>query len=202
MNTEYAATEKVYSKDQGYIETYTGRHFHFLEPEVDIEDIAHGLSMCVRFNGQAREFYSLAEHSIVVAELMEELSLGDPFEGLMHDASEAYMSDIPAPFKQYFPELAKQDKKVDAAIRTLFKLPETITPECKRCDWMALFIEAYWLMPSRGENFHDPYKLRNRALEFKEIFRPVNFTPDQAKDVFRSMYKKLSLTRTDIPVLS
>jgi uncharacterized protein len=199
---EFSSTESIYNEATGFIETFSGKQFHPIYPQFCVDDIAHALGMNCRFNGHCRKFYSVAEHSVLVSSLMDAMSLGDPFEGLMHDASEAYLSDVPAPFKQYLPELGEYDRKVDLAIRETFKLPPSTTVECKRCDWMALFIEAYWLLPSKGETFHDPYNLRNRALEFKDEFEPFCFAPEVAVDVFRNAYKNLSKTRTNVPQLS
>ena len=82
-----------------WIETYTGRKFHFLAPrveEIDIRDIAHALSLTCRYGGHCRVFYSVAEHSIRVAEIVpEECKL----LALLHDAAEAYLVDLPRPIK-------------------------------------------------------------------------------------------------------
>ena len=74
--------------------------FHYLRPnpsEIDIRDIAHALSLTCRFGGHCRTFYSVAEHSIRVAlELPEWAKLF----GLLHDAHEAYLHDVPSPIKR------------------------------------------------------------------------------------------------------
>ena len=73
---------------ESYIETVSGRKFYFLNPnpeDIDIEDIAHALSMQCRFTGHTKWFYSVAEHAIWVSYLVPvHLAL----EGLLHDASE------------------------------------------------------------------------------------------------------------------
>lgn len=92
-----------------FITTYTGKKFHYLNPsedEIDIIDIAHSLSLKCRFSGHVRVFYSVAEHSIRVAELLpNDLKLS----GLLHDASEAYMPDVPRPIKEDFGLRAFED---------------------------------------------------------------------------------------------
>jgi hypothetical protein len=83
----------------GSITTFSGIRFWPLLPNPDdilIADIAHALAHQCRFGGQAREFYSVAEHSVRVS---QHCRLEDALWGLLHDASEAYLSDVPAPLK-------------------------------------------------------------------------------------------------------
>lgn len=85
--------------------TFTGREVDLLTPTADmicIEDVAHGLSMQCRYNGQIEKFMSVAEHSMIVATGVEAAG-GDRFEqlcGLMHDAHEAYIGDMLQPMKE------------------------------------------------------------------------------------------------------
>jgi hypothetical protein len=153
--------------ENGWIETMHGR-FDLKNPKFDINDIAHALSQIARFNGHTKRFYSVAEHSLMVADLMEGLGLGDPREGLLHDATEAYLSDVPAPFKQFLPDWQKVDVDLEAALRAQYGLPERKTEGCRKADWLALFIEAYHLLPSEGAIFHDPNNLRPEALRLIE----------------------------------
>lgn len=93
------------SKENAYVMTYTGKMFNPFYPDenlICVEDIAHALSMQCRYNGHINKFYSVAEHSIDVALLLRMLGLSPRAQllGLLHDASEAYLSDIPAPIKQ------------------------------------------------------------------------------------------------------
>jgi hypothetical protein len=89
-----------------WITTFLGVHFYPLDPrpdEIQIEDIAHALSNQCRFSGHVLSFYSVAEHSVRVARaLPREMAL----YGLLHDASEAYLVDIPRPLKR-LPEFAR-----------------------------------------------------------------------------------------------
>jgi 5'-deoxynucleotidase YfbR-like HD superfamily hydrolase len=83
----------------GWIVTYTGKRFFPLAPRIedlDIVDIAHALSNQCRFTGHCREFYSVAQHSILAAyhaPAWLKLSM------LLHDASEAYLCDMSRPVK-------------------------------------------------------------------------------------------------------
>ncbi len=86
-----------------WIQTYTGRKFFPLDPDPEmicIEDIAHSLSQLCRYNGHSKIFYSVAQHSLV---LSRELCSGWQYAlmALLHDASEAYLSDLPRPLKMH-----------------------------------------------------------------------------------------------------
>lgn len=88
----------------GSIETYSGINFcpfHASKDDIDIVDIAHALSNICRFNGHVKHFYSVAQHCCLLAEYA--MKLGHCAKTcksiLMHDASEAYINDIPRPFK-------------------------------------------------------------------------------------------------------
>lgn len=86
-----------------WITTATGRQFYPLEPRADdicIEDIAHALGAVNRFNGHTRVPYSVAQHSVL---LSRHLSVDGPLialVALLHDASEAYLTDVPRPLKK------------------------------------------------------------------------------------------------------
>lgn len=83
------------------IVTFTGRVIEPLNPdpaEIDVLDIAHALSNQCRFTGHTSEFYSVAQHSVLVS---QHCSPEDALWGLLHDASEAYLADIPRPVKKF-----------------------------------------------------------------------------------------------------
>ena len=108
-----------------WIETYTGKRFYPLDPDpssVDIEDIAHALSNLCRFTGHCREFYSVATHSILCADQamvdgghwyrMRRLAL----LLLLHDAAEAYCSDVAYPIKPHLTGYAEIEERIMQAI--------------------------------------------------------------------------------------
>jgi hypothetical protein len=89
-----------------WITTASGKKLHFRDPregEIDIKDIAHGLALCCRFNGQCKTFYSVAEHSIRVADNVPDIPVLK-LRALLHDAHEAYLSDVPRPIKADMPQ--------------------------------------------------------------------------------------------------
>jgi len=82
-----------------YFRTHTGRQVDLFDPktsEISIFDIARSLSQLCRFLGHTTKFYSVAQHSILVSQLVPK---EDALWGLLHDASEAYTGDLPRPFK-------------------------------------------------------------------------------------------------------
>ena len=103
----------------GYITTYTGKHFDPMKPDeaaLDIRDIAHALSLTCRGNGHVKNFFSVGQHCISCAKeaaargYSNRVVLGC----LLHDASEAYMSDVPRPFKAVLKEYVEaEDKLID-----------------------------------------------------------------------------------------
>jgi len=188
--------ENVYAQaGVGHITTFTGKKFNLERPDFDLEDIAHALANTCRYGGHCRKFYSVAEHSVNVARIMDVEGLGDPREGIMHDATEAYLSDVPAPFKQFLPDWAAIDHRLEALMRDRYQIGRK-TAGCKEADWLALFIEAYALLPDGGESFHDPLSLRPYALQLaNEVpeLRPRYLMPAAAKSKFLAIAEQLEI---------
>ena len=107
-----------------YITTVTGKHFYPLNPnpqDIDIDDIAHALSLICRANGHFKHFYSVAQHSIACAEeaiergYSPEVILGC----LLHDASEAYLCDVTRPVKKHIPQYLRAEEKLQDVIEDM-----------------------------------------------------------------------------------
>lgn len=101
-----ASVESSPGRSRGWMGTSTGKKFYPLAPsadDVDIRDIARGLSMTCRYAGQTKRFYSVAEHCVFV-------SMYVPWqyarEALVHDAAEAYIGDMIRPLKHQ-PEMVE-----------------------------------------------------------------------------------------------
>ena len=108
-----------------YITTVTGKHFYPLDPDqqdIDIEDVAHALSLICRANGHFRHFYSVAQHSIACA--CEAIARGYSLEVtlgcLLHDASEAYLADITRPVKAQLPQYFTYETRLQTMIYETF----------------------------------------------------------------------------------
>lgn len=132
--------EKLYNGKK--IRTYTGKYvdiFNITPDDIDIEDIAHALSHQCRFGGHIKRFYSVAEHSIKVAEM---LSPEHKLAGLLHDASEAYFIDMPTPIKNALPHLAVIEDGIHKAIAAKFGFQYPFSDEVKAAD--KLMLEYEW----------------------------------------------------------
>jgi 5'-deoxynucleotidase YfbR-like HD superfamily hydrolase len=136
-----------------YVSTFSGNRFYPLEPRIDrvaIEDIAHGLAYQCRFNGQTREFYSVAQHSLAVSSLVPaHLRLA----ALLHDAAEAYLGDMVKPLKVLLPEFAAIEEQVTAIIAVTFAIDFSDYAPIKRADLSALATEKRDLMPHSAERW-------------------------------------------------
>jgi 5'-deoxynucleotidase YfbR-like HD superfamily hydrolase len=136
------------------IQTYSGRRFSPLEPvaeDIDVEDIAHALSNQCRFGGHCRAFYSVAQHSCVVSDVVGALdaSPDDRLWALLHDASEAYLLDLPHPLKHgtvLGTAYRAIEAPLQAAILERFGLPAEPPPDVKAADRAVLASERLALM--------------------------------------------------------
>ena len=102
------------------IMTYTKKMFDPLQPNaelIDIEDIAHALSMLCRANGHFKSFYSVTQHSINCMKEAEARGYSDRIQlaCLLHDASEAYLSDVTRPVKAELPRY----KEIEAPLQEM-----------------------------------------------------------------------------------
>lgn len=185
MTERIEVSENAY-KDNVYVETTpSGVKFRPSNPILSLGDAAHALSQVNRYNGHALFPFSVATHSVLVSLLMEEVTGGDPFEGLWHDAAEYVLSDIASPFKTLLPDWKALDKRIDGPFRTQLGLPVQKSDECNTADLLALFIEAAQLMPSKGEGWEDPLNLRPQALKLRNKgWKISEIDWRQSRDIF------------------
>lgn len=142
-------------RGDGWFVTRSGNKFFPLDarPEdVLIEDIAFALSNVSRFGGHTR-FYSVAEHSCIVA---DHLPPALKLLGLLHDATEAYLGDVVRPLKQQLPEYKRAESNLWKVIAKRFSLPVDMPPIIKEVDNRALLAERNHLMEA-NENTRNWY---------------------------------------------
>lgn len=180
---KYPAPEEVNAAGT-YIETYTGRKFNALLPMPDaihIKDIAHALSMTCRFAGMSNAFYSVAEHSVLVAD-----RLPDKYKlwGLLHDASEAYIGDMPSPFKKFFADYKEIESNILKMIVSKYGLDSEEPEAVKVVDKRMLHTEARTLIP--GCSWLDTSKI---YPDVKIMALPPQKAEELFLFAFSSLYK-------------
>lgn len=114
-----------------WLQTYTGVAFYPLDPlpeDISIRDIAHQLSMVCRYGGAVQRFYSVAEHCCILSDYVRQHRPDEPMlalQALLHDASEAYIGDVPRPLK-WMPEMVgyrEMEDRIERAVQKAFGLP-------------------------------------------------------------------------------
>lgn len=137
-------------KDKFCINTVKGNLF---DPEtgkiseVDIADIAHALSHMCRYAGHCSSFYSVAEHSVLVCDIVRAFwpdDLEAQWAGLLHDATEAYVCDIPTQLKLTLPKFQMLESKVNDQIAKAYNVTwnERVRERVKSADLIALSTES------------------------------------------------------------
>lgn len=177
-------------KNEGpWIETYTGKRFHFLAPteeQIDIEDIAHALSNICRFGGHCSFFYSVGEHSVAVSEI----GVGNELTKLLHDSAEAYLIDIPTPIKVHLVGYKDMENRIMSVIASKFHFPYPMFKEVKYSDVVQLSTEARHLLPSRGNDWEWEYLWEEGRPKRGGII-PRCLNPKQAKKLFLDRFEEL-----------
>lgn len=183
--TSYYEGSMEFYPDEAWIQTYTGRRFTPTNPMAEaivIQDIAHALSLQCRFSGHCNYAYSVAQHSVLVSYICDD---ADALFGLLHDATEAYLVDIPSPLKRsgLFDAYKAFETKMQVAVSKRFGLPEQEPASVKRADKIMLATEARDLMPNIRSDWTNEYK----PLPFKI----EQWTPTQAETAFLERFNEL-----------
>lgn len=187
------------------IETASGLYVDVSAPDpctVTLQDIGHGLALTCRYGGQLDRFYSVAEHAVLVHDLLvhqgasEELRLA----GLFHDAAEAYLGDVVAPLKYalrrgagtsvYDEFSAKMDKAI--CDRYDVSLEQLDSGPVRAADTWALRIEARSLTRSGGRHWRWNGSLPNGGELPSDVIWPAGLDWASARDLWHetvSLYR-------------
>lgn len=129
-----------------WMQTYSGKRYFPMDPrpeDIDPVDIAHALSLLCRYGGHIDRFYSVAEHCVKLSYTVPpELAL----QALLHDATEAYVVDVPRPVKRYLADYRMVEDKVWKAIAIHFGVPVELDMAVKEHDTRILLNERQVLM--------------------------------------------------------
>lgn len=160
-----------------FVTTYSGVRFFVEEcniADVPIEDIAHALAMNCRFNGHLDQFYSVAQHSVIVSMLVPS---EHRMTALLHDVSEAFVPDMPRPFKKFITGFEEYEDKIQRAVAkcygTVYPLPETVKYVDKNI--VRDEAEAMYRLPPTWIEFYD-------SVANREWF--MKMSPQDAKHYF------------------
>lgn len=165
-----------------WMQTFQGRQFWPLDPcqhEIDIVDIAHALSMQCRYAGHCLRFYSVAEHSVHLARYV---SPPNRLWALLHDASEAYLVDVPRPVKPFLTGYREAERRVMEAVCGRFGLDAAMPAEVHEADNRIIGDERANLSACVAEWDSPPVPL---GIEL------AYWTPEEAERAFLDMFRML-----------
>jgi hypothetical protein len=157
---------------------------------IELYDVAHGLSNICRFGGHTREFYSVAQHSVLVSELCDTADAGI---GLLHDAAEGLgLGDMISPLKRQpgMETYREIEARMNAAIAARWGLPSLGTPSVELADRLAVFLEMRDLMPG------DPTKYGAKVArpDLSVLGRTVEpLGPSEARALFLARARELGI---------
>jgi uncharacterized protein len=178
-----------------YLQTVSGRWVNPFDPDpsqLDPDDIARALANQCRFGGHCRIFYSVAQHCVIVSELIEERGgdAEDAMAALMHDAAEAYLGDMPHPLKHRSTlglEFQTAERRLEEVIHDRFSI-RADAPEIKAIDRALLATERRAFSAERWDwpelDGVEPLDLELTA-----------WTPDEAATAFERRFAELDAQR-------
>lgn len=185
----------TYKTQHDYVSTYTGKKFHFLNPqpdEIDLEDIIHALSLICRYNGAVKHHYSVLSHSINVCTYVYEKTNchKQALAALCHDFSEAYITDIPRPIKPYLSNYMDIEANITKAINDKFGIPE-MTDFIHYVDKNIVRAEAEALFLHTPEWVNEYDVLTSKQFMFNEV--SAEFEKSLAKELFEHITNAIAL---------
>ena len=177
-----------------YITTYSGVHFTPTDPDpegIHIADIAHALSLLCRGNGHLKQFFSIGEHCIRCALEAEARGYSDRMvlACLLHDGGEAYMSDVPRPYKKEMPQYQQWEEQLLSMIYKKY-LGSVLTEEeqklVKQIDDDHLYFDLRDLL---NEPMETPEP--KMQVKFTYTYMPFEEIEQQYMELFDRFYRKI-----------
>lgn len=184
--------ENLYTPDS--IRTKTGIYINVFEPTIEmicIEDIAHALTYQCRFGGHLPKFYSVAQHSLNCSYLIQDPKL--KLSALLHDASEAYLLDIPRPIKNRLSNYKEIEDGLMKLIALKFGFKYPLQKEIKDVDETMLQTEWDYLMLGKGTwefNTYSEWETRETFLKMFKYY--THLLTNEQEDAVSDTTKMLS----------
>lgn len=163
-----------------------------------ITDVANGLASTARYAGQLDGVYNVAQHSVLVCTLLEEMYPGNRamhYAGLMHDATESLMGDATSPMKRLMPDYQRIEAELHGHMAKWFGFhPTQWAAEIRCADLMALAIEKRVILHN-----HDSWKCLEDAMIEEEVsylkrapqaYLSRRWGFKESRDIFMSHYEK------------
>lgn len=144
--------------------------FNPKDEDIKIEDIAHSLSNVCRYGGHSPKFYSVAQHCVICS--YEEGTAKEKLEFLLHDASEAYLADMPRPIKRNMPNYIEMEDKLLGLIFKKFNLTFPLSNRVHEVDDSVLAFE-----------YRSFFEIEDKNFDF--------WSPDYSKSMFLNRYHEL-----------
>jgi 5'-deoxynucleotidase YfbR-like HD superfamily hydrolase len=183
---------------KSWIRSRSGKPFFPLNPDpenIDIYDIAHALAHQCRYSGHTKYFYSVAQHSVHVSSVLATKYFYNSDiarAGLMHDASEAYLQDMPSPIKELMPQYKAAENVLQSTIERKFGLDfgmeqyMSIHEKVKEADMIMLATEARDLMDDPKD-----WEILKGVQRCDWIISP--WSPEYARDRFIERFNSLGM---------
>lgn len=180
-----------------WVQTHSGRRVYpwaddAFPDSYQIEDVAHALSMLCRFNGHIKQFYSVAEHCVRVMWRLQEIEAAPAcvLGGLLHDAGEAYVGDVPSPIKTQTPAIKRAEKNIVGHIHRKFNLGLTEADEAAihLVDREMVFVEGRALLEHPEIMELWSFQPETHYAKYGRLKTP-GWLPSHAKSVFLNEFK-------------
>lgn len=167
-----------------HIVTYTGQCFSPLEPDTEhitIEDIAHSLSLLCRANGHIDRFFSIAQHCINCANEAKARNYTARVQlaCLIHDGSEAYISDITRPVKHYLEQYRVIEERLQNTIYEKFLGDALSDDEFRLIDE----IDGYMLVCEFDVLSHNKHLIASYKTPLPKLYSEPSFKTRDFREV-------------------